>query len=147
MFPAFTSSRISALIPMLSNNGIDVLLNRRGSTLGWKRKRPHKEAIMFHRMLSVFLMALALTMGALGCQSAPATHQGKVVEVGAGTLTMTDTAGANQHTHEVALNAVITCEGKPCGLPDVKVGDMVTVTTATMDGKTRATKIEATKAG
>jgi hypothetical protein len=101
---------------------------------------------MLHRVLSVFLVALALTIGALGCQSASATHQGKVVEVSAGTLTMTDTAGANQHTHEVPSNAVITCEGRACGLDGVKVGDMVTVTTDTKDGKTLATKIEAKKA-
>jgi hypothetical protein len=105
-----------------------------------------KEAIMLHRVLSVFLMALALTMGAWGCQGRPATHEGKVVGVGAGTLTMTDTAGANQHTHEVASNAIITCDGKPCGLNNMKAGDMVTVTTDTKDGKTLATKIDARKA-
>src|SRR2546426_5876240 len=98
---------------------------------------------MFHRVLSIFLVALAPTMGALGCRSTAATHQGKVVEVGAGTLSMTDTAGTNQHTHEVAVNTIITCEGQPCGLDDVKVGDMVTVTTDTKDGKMVATKIEA----
>jgi hypothetical protein len=105
-----------------------------------------KEAIMLHRVLSVSLVALALTMGALGCQSKPATHQGKVVEVGEGTLTMTDTAGANQHTHIVVAKAVITCDGKPCGLNDMKAGDMVTVTTENIDGKTLAMKIEAKKA-
>ena len=47
----------------------------------------------------------------------------------------------------VATNAAITCGGKTCGLSDVKAGDMVTVTTDTKDGKTMATKIEASKAG
>jgi Cu/Ag efflux protein CusF len=102
---------------------------------------------MLHRVLLVFLVALALTIGALGCQSASTTHQGKVVEVGASKLTMTDMAGANQHTHEVASTVVITCDGEPCGLDEVKMGDMVTVTTDTKDGKPLATKIEATKAG
>jgi hypothetical protein len=105
-----------------------------------------KEAIMVYRVLSVFLVALALTIGALGCQSTAATHQGKVVGVGAGTLTMTDTAGTNQHTHEVASNAVITCGGNPCGLNDMKAGDTVTVTTDTKNGKPVATKIEVRKA-
>jgi hypothetical protein len=105
-----------------------------------------KEAPMAHRMLSVFLVTLALTMGALGCQSGPAMHKGKVVGVGAGTLTMTDTAGANQHTHEVASNAVITCGGNPCRLNDMKAGDMVTVTTENLNGKTLATKTDARKA-
>jgi hypothetical protein len=107
----------------------------------------NQEVIMFHRGLAVFLVAFGLTMGAVGCRSTQATHQGKVVEVGAGTLTMTDTAGTNQHTHDVAANAVITCEGKACGLDEVKAGDIVTVTTDTKDGKTRATKIEAKKVG
>jgi len=83
--------------------------------------------------------------------SAPAVaadmHQGKVVKAGEGKLTMTDTAGKNEHMHDVASNAAVTCEGKTCGLADVKAGDMVTVTTETKDGKTMATKIEAKKAG
>jgi hypothetical protein len=102
---------------------------------------------MLHRVLSVFLVALALAVWASAPAGAADMHQGKVVEVGAGKLTMTDMAGKNQHSHEVASDAAITCEGKKCGLSDVKVGDMVTVTTDTKDGKTMATKIEAKKAG
>ena len=56
-------------------------------------------ATMVHRMLTIFVVALALTVGAWGCRNTATTHQGKVVEVGAGTLAMTDPAGANQHTH------------------------------------------------
>ncbi len=102
---------------------------------------------MLHRVLSVFLVALALAVWANAPAWAADMHQGKVVEVGAGKLTMTDMAGKNQHSHEVATDAAITCEGKKCGLSDVKAGDMVTVTTDTKDGKTMATKIEARKAG
>ena len=102
---------------------------------------------MLHRVLSVFLVALALAVWASAPAGAADMHQGKVVEVGAGKLTMTDMAGKNQHSHEVATDAVISCEGKKCGLSDVKAGDMVTVTTDTKDGKTMATKIEARKAG
>jgi hypothetical protein len=101
---------------------------------------------MLHRAFSVCVVALALTIGAVGCQSGSGTHQGKVVGVGAGTLTMTDAAGGNQHTHEVAANAIILCDNKPCGLTDVNAGDMVTVTVDTKNGKTVATKIEAKKA-
>ena len=102
---------------------------------------------MLHRVLSVFLVALALAVWASAPAGAADMHQGKVVEVGAGKLTMTDMAGKNQHSHEVATDAAISCEGKKCGLSDVKAGDMVTVTTDTKDGKTMATKIEARKAG
>jgi hypothetical protein len=102
---------------------------------------------MLHKVLSVFLVALALAVWASAPAGAADMHQGKVVEVGAGKLTMTDMAGKNQHSHEVGPDAAITCEGKKCGLTDVKAGDMVTVTTDTKDGKTMATKIEAKKAG
>jgi hypothetical protein len=102
---------------------------------------------MLHRVLSVLFVALALTVWAGAPVSAADMHQGKVVEVGAGKLTMTDVAGKNQHSHEVATDAAITCEGKACGLTAVKAGDMVTVATDTKDGKTVATKIEAKKAG
>jgi len=102
---------------------------------------------MLQRVLSVFFVTLMLTVWTNAPIWAADMHQGKVVEVGSGKLTMVDMAGKHQHTHEVATNAAISCEGKMCGLSDVKVGDMVTVTTDTKDGKTLATKIEAKKAG
>src|SRR5262245_49744125 len=98
---------------------------------------------MGHRALSIFLVALSLGVGAWGCRNTANTHQGKVIEVGAGTLSMTDPAGANQHAHNVASDAIITCDGEPCRLNDLKTGDLVTVTTATQGGVTLATKIEA----
>jgi hypothetical protein len=101
-------------------------------------------------VLVVFSVALALTMGVWGCQrpdeGKQATDKGKVVELGIEKLTMTDMEGKNQHDHKVNSDVVITCEGKPCGLSDVKAGDMVTVTTEDTDGKSLATKIEAKKA-
>ena len=100
---------------------------------------------MGHRALSIFVVSLALTIGALGCRNTANTHQGRVVSAGTGTLTMTDTAGANQHTYVMAKNVVITCDGEPCGLNDLKIGDLVTVTTATREGKVLATEIEAKK--
>src|SRR5262249_16346303 len=106
-----------------------------------------KEATMVPRVLSTLVVALALTVTSWGCRSTSTatTHQGRVVDVGTATLTMTDTAGANQHTHTVPSNAVITCDGEPCGLNDLKAGDLVTVTMETQEGKTFATKIEASK--
>jgi len=98
------------------------------------------------------VLSFSFTLGLLALlASTPAraadTHQGKVVEVGAGKLTMTDVAGKNQHTHEVTSDAAITCESKTCGLADVKAGDMVTVTLDKKGDKTVVTKVEAKKAG
>ena len=95
--------------------------------------------------LGVGLLALALAMNALAL--AADSHQGKVVSAGDGKLTMTDTAGKNQHSHEVAADAAISCEGKTCGLTDLKAGDSITVTLDKKGDKTVATKIEAKKAG
>jgi len=74
------------------------------------------------------------------------THQGKVLAAGAGKLTMEDTMAKMQYTHEVASNADIMCEGKKCGLSDVKMGDMVQVTIDKQGDKTVFTKIEVKKA-
>jgi hypothetical protein len=74
------------------------------------------------------------------------TQQGKVVVAGAGKLTMEDMRGNMQYTHEVAPNAQIICEGKKCGLSDVKMGDLVQVTIDKQGDKTVATRIEVKKA-
>jgi len=74
------------------------------------------------------------------------TQQGKVIVAGAGKLTMEDMRGNMQYTHEVAPNAEIMCEGKKCGLSDVKMGDLVKVTVDKQGDKTVATRIEVKKA-
>ena len=98
------------------------------------------------------MFALSVGLGALVLlASAPAfaqsTHQGKVVSAGDGKLTMTDAAGQNQHTHEVAADTAITCEGKTCGLNELKAGNTITVTLGQKGDKMGVTKIEAKKAG
>jgi hypothetical protein len=75
------------------------------------------------------------------------THQGKVLSVGAGKLTMVDTVSHMQLTQDVAADAAILCENKQCGLSDVKAGDMVMVTVDKDGNKTVVTKIEVKKAG
>ncbi len=99
------------------------------------------------RMLPLGVGLLALALAANAPVLAADSHQGKVVSAGYGTLTMTDMAGKNQHAHEVAADAAISCEGKTCGLTDLKAGDTITVTLDKKGDKTVATKIEAKKAG
>ena len=77
-------------------------------------------------------------------KSAPAPHGCMPRNAsGPGTLTVTERAGKNPHTYAVASDAVITYEGQVCMLTDVRVGDMVTVTTDTQAGTTVATTIKA----
>ncbi|MBI3799754.1 MAG: hypothetical protein HY268_22625 [Deltaproteobacteria bacterium] len=74
------------------------------------------------------------------------TQQGKVIVAGAGKLTMEDMRGNMQYTHEVAPNVEVMCEGKKCGLSDVKMGDLVKVTLDKQGDKTVVTRIEVKKA-
>ena len=69
------------------------------------------------------------------------THEGLVVKAGDGKLTMTDKDGKNQHTHDVAADAKISCDGKECKLEDLKKGTKIKVTTKKGDEKT-ALRIE-----
>jgi hypothetical protein len=87
---------------------------------------------------AMVLVALALVMlFAQPALAAEETHEGIVVKAGQGKLTMTDKDGKNQHTHNVPLEAKITCDGKPCRLEDLKEGFSVKVTTK--DDRTVAT--------
>jgi hypothetical protein len=94
----------------------------------------------------VVLSAVFVLSG--GCAESPAnSHQGKVVEAGNGKLTMTDLAGSNPSTYDIAPGVTITCAGRPCGLAELKPGATVTVTTEAREGKTQVTKVEAQEAG
>lgn len=106
------------------------------------------------RTLFVALAALAVAVFAAGPASAQdksgagGAHEGYVVKAGDGKLTMSLAKGAReQHTHMVATDAKITCDGKPCKLEDLKAGDHVSVTEETVGGKKEVTKIEAKRAG
>lgn len=70
------------------------------------------------------------------------THSGVVVSAAGGKLTMTDKDGKNEHSHDVAADAKISCDGKECKLEDLKKGCTVKVTVK----EKKAVKIEAKKA-
>lgn len=99
---------------------------------------------MFGRvaMCRTGLLALVLFVGTSAW--AASSHQGKFVAVSGGKLTMTDMAGGNQHTHDVAADAKVTCEGQPCSLSSLQAGDVITVT---LDEKMVVTEIQKTAGG
>ena len=101
---------------------------------------------MWQTVLSAGVVVVLLALGG-GCASPTAnTHQGKVVEAGSGKLTMTDRAGGNQHSHDVAADAALTCGGQTCTLTDLKAGFTITVTVEQRGGQTLVTKVEAVEA-
>jgi hypothetical protein len=73
------------------------------------------------------------------------THEGIVVKAGDGKLTMTLKDGTNEHSHNVAKDAVITCGGKTCALEDLKKGYTIKVTMENREGKMVATRIDGMK--
>jgi hypothetical protein len=101
------------------------------------------EAPMLHRVLGFLGVALAVAVLLNGVTVATAgdknTHEGKVVSVKGDKLTM-EAKNGKEHTHDVALNAKITCDGKECKLVDLKTGTRILVT---VDDTNHATRIQA----
>jgi hypothetical protein len=97
---------------------------------------------MVTRLLIALVATAALaviTNVSLAEKKAADTHSGVVVSVADGKLTMSDKDGTNEHTHDVAVDAKISCDGKDCKLEDLKKGATVKVTTKDK----KAVKIEA----
>jgi GH24 family phage-related lysozyme (muramidase) len=66
---------------------------------------------------------------------------GTVVSVTGNKLTMTNKEG-KEHSHTLAANVTVTCDGKTCTVADLKAGMRIRVTTDTAD-RQAATRIEA----
>jgi hypothetical protein len=99
---------------------------------------------MMYRMLPVMALALAafVSGSALAADdAAKATHDGTVVSV-AGTKLVMASKDGKEHSHTLAADAQVTCDGKACKSDDLKPGMKIRVTTKKDDQKT-ATRIEA----
>lgn len=98
--------------------------------------------MMVQRRFLIVLGVLGILLGAGGpALAADKTHEGYVLKAGVGQLTMTDKDGKNKHTHGVAADAKITCDGKACKLEDLREGFCVKVTI--QEDANRAVKVEA----
>jgi hypothetical protein len=119
-----------------------------------------RKRIRVYRALPLFLVAVALALFAATplladeakrtADDKPAekgeTHEGTVVSVTADKLIMKtkpkDGEEAAEHTHKLADNAKVICDGKDCKLDDLKPGQKIRVTTKKGDKET-AVKVEA----
>jgi hypothetical protein len=96
---------------------------------------------MMRRVLPVFVALMA--MGLFAARTALAedmTHEGVVVKVEEGKLTMTDKTDKKEHSHDIGKDVKITLDGKTAKLADLKAGYTLKVTT---DAKKMVTKVEA----
>ncbi len=71
------------------------------------------------------------------------THEGKVSSVAGNKLHSTCQEGKS-HSHTVAPDAKVTCDGATCKTEDLKPGDKIRLTTKPEDKHT-ATKVESLK--
>jgi hypothetical protein len=101
-------------------------------------------------MLRAFLFVLAIaavvmfvSVPALADDTKKAnTHEGTVVSVKDNKIVMKGKADDTEHSHTLAPDATVWCDGKECKLDDLKPGQKVRVTTKKND-RDIATKIEA----
>jgi hypothetical protein len=77
----------------------------------------------------------------MAAPSARKTIDGTVVRVSGDNLTMTTKEG-KEHSHALAANVQVTCDGKTCTATDLKAGMRIRVTTDTAD-RHAAARIEA----
>ena len=90
-------------------------------------------------------LAVAAFVGTAVADDKPAdnnTHTGTVVSAADGKLTMAGKDG-KEHTHAVAKDAKISCDGKDCTLADLKKGQTATITLEKQGDDTVVIKIEA----
>jgi Cu/Ag efflux protein CusF len=96
--------------------------------------------------LMAVVAVVAWAMPASAEDPKPGTHEGKVVKVEAGKLTMTDKDGKNEHSHVVPADAKVIIDGKAAKVQDLKPGQEVKVTLEKKEEKVVLVRIEAKKA-
>jgi hypothetical protein len=97
------------------------------------------------RSLLAFSLALLVLSWASPVRAQEETHEGKVVSVAGGKLTMTDKNGKNEHSHMVPSDATITCDGKNCMLDDLTKDCWVKITMIKKGDAMVVSKVEAKK--
>ena len=106
---------------------------------------------MEHRRIPFYCAVLFVSTAAMAADQSllTHTHRGTIVTISADKLVAQGLSEKKkEHTYDVASTVTVICEGKPCQLSNLKVGDLVIITTEKpQDGKALATKIEAKKVG
>ncbi len=101
---------------------------------------------MLQRVLTLALAAVAVAlfagMPALAAEKS-ASHDVTIVKCADGKLTVLG-SDKKEHTHAVAKDATITCNGKACKVTDLKKGVKAKVTVSGQGDKAQFVKVEAT---
>lgn len=99
----------------------------------------------FYWVILPFLLFTNTIVSAAEGTSFTRLHKGTVLSISADKLVTEGLFGKKKnHTYDVAPTATISCEGRPCKLTDIKIGEHVLVTTEkSPDGKAAVIKVEA----
>lgn len=97
---------------------------------------------MWRHTFTVAVLAAALLL-ARAALAADEFHEGKVIAVGDGKITVLDNRDDDNDTFIVTAETKIARNGKPAKLSDVQVGDKAKVTSAKRDGVLVAKEIAA----
>ena len=98
---------------------------------------------MFYRTLSIAAVAATMFVSSpvWAKDAKDVTHDGKFIKLVGDKLEMSDSRG-KEHSHMLAANAKVMCDGKECKAADLKPGMKIRVTTSSDDKKV-ATHVEA----
>lgn len=72
--------------------------------------------------LTLVILTLVALVGASSLSADDKMHEATVVKAGDGKITLTFHGDAKKHVHEVAKDAVITLDGKPAKLEELREG-------------------------
>lgn len=100
-----------------------------------------KDYTMSNRMFSVAAVAVTLFVSSPAWAAKEVSHDGKFVSAKEMSFVMT-AKGGKEHSHTLAADAKVTCDGDACKLADLKTGTKIRVTTKHGD-KNVATHVEA----
>jgi hypothetical protein len=99
---------------------------------------------MWNKVLTAIAATAALAISSQATQAADEVHEGKVVSVGEGRITVFDKRDSENDTFVVNAQTRILRNGKPAKLSDVQPGDMAKVTVVAEGDKLIAKEITAT---
>src|SRR5262245_19316997 len=101
-------------------------------------------AMWIKRLLTAIAAAAAVTISSQATQAADEIHEGKVVSVDEGKITVFDKRDSENDTFVVNAQTKILRNGKPAKLSDVQPGDSAKVTAVAEGDKLVAKEITAT---
>jgi hypothetical protein len=99
---------------------------------------------MWRSLIAAAVLGVAAILAVRSAMAADEIHEGKVLSVGEGKITVLDNRDDDNDTFIVTSETKITRNGKPAKLSDVQAGDKARVSATSQGGMLIAKEIAAT---